>query len=63
MAPARPYRPSRGRPYIYTYSAPQLDAPDNLFRTLRPNIPADTVDQMKEEHYTQVRDLKSKIFH
>ena len=48
--------------YTYTYSAPQLDAPDNLFRTLRPNIPADTVDQMKEEHYTQVRDLKSKIF-
>ena len=48
--------------YTYTYSAPQLDAPDNLFRTLRPNIPADTVDQMKEEHYTKVRDLKSKIF-
>ena len=48
--------------YTHTYSAPQLDAPDNLFRTLRPNIPADTVDQMKEEHYTQVRDLKSKIF-
>jgi len=43
-------------------SAPQLDAPDNLFRTLRPNIPADIVDDMKEEHYTQVRELKSKIF-
>ena len=43
-------------------SAPQLDAPDNLFRTLRPNVPADAVDEMKEEHNATVRDLKSKIF-
>ena len=43
-------------------SAPQLDAPDNLFRTLRPNVPADAVDEMREEHNSTVRDLKSKIF-
>ena len=43
-------------------SAPQLQAPDHIFSSKRPNVPAHEVDDMREEYNAHIRKLKSKIF-
>jgi hypothetical protein len=43
-------------------SAPQLKAPSYIFASKRPSIPAAEVDEMKDEHYAKIRQLKSKLF-